>query len=61
MRFSAARTTAGAGKAFSVFKDIAALDAFTRSDGQFTAPGRQRSGNMRQMLIYFLFLNPHRP
>ena len=57
--FPAAGAASGAGKAFAVFKYITALEALTRPDGQLAAAARQRAGNVRQMLVYFLFLNPH--
>lgn len=57
MRLPAARTAAGTGKTPAVFKHIAALETFAGSDRQFTALGRQRPGDVSQVLIDFLFLD----
>lgn len=51
------RTPAGTGKSLAVFEHKTALETFARSDGNYSSLGRQRPGDMVQMLIYFFLLN----
>ena len=61
MRLPAAGTAAGTGKSPAVLEYEAAFETFARQDGQFASCGRQRAGNMRQVFVYFLFLDAYLP
>jgi hypothetical protein len=61
MRFLASRATARRRKTASVFKQVSAFKTLGRINNKFITLGYHGLGDVDEMLVYFLFLDPYFP